>query len=52
MKLRYVLLAIVAIIAVNTMSFQDEVRQQSEYCQNVRDGIWPDYQKTFESECK
>lgn len=52
MKLRYVLLAIVAIVAVNTMSFQDEVQQQSEYCQNVRDGIWPDYQQTFESECK
>ena len=32
--------------------YNDEVRQQTSYCENVKSGIWPDFQGTFEKECK
>ena len=36
---------------VQRMAFKDEVRQQLAYCENVKDGTWPDYKETYKTEC-
>lgn len=55
MKTRYKLAALAAVVAllgaVGQMDFEDEVAEQLQYCANVKAGIWPDYNKTFEAEC-
>jgi len=32
--------------------FSDEVKAEKEYCQNVANGVWPDYRKLFKEMCK
>ena len=31
---------------------QSTVKDQSQYCQMVKEGNWPDYKATFEKECR
>lgn len=37
---------------IGSQDYKDELQQQSEYCKNVKSGVWPDYQGTFKKECK
>jgi len=46
-----VLAVIVAIGIVGNMDYKDEVRQQIAYCENVKVGVWPDYDRTYKTEC-
>lgn len=44
--------AIVAALGiVGSMDYKDEVREQVAYCENVKAGMWPDYNGTYEAEC-
>ena len=55
MRLRYVLLAIVGIVLFvisQNMAYNDDMEQQRQYCQNVKDGLWPDYNHTYAKECQ
>lgn len=36
---------------VGRMDFEDEVREQIAYCENVKAGVWPDYDGTYKTEC-
>ncbi|ALH23546.1 hypothetical protein PM396_gp47 [Xanthomonas phage vB_Xar_IVIA-DoCa1] len=51
-----VLLAIAAIVAafgvVGSMDYRDEVREQLSYCENVKNGVWPDFKEWGETECR
>lgn len=54
-KFLHVALVVVAIIVlgfVGRVDYQDEVNRQQKYCKNVKSGVWPDYQKIYEKECK
>lgn len=55
MRLRYILLAIVGIVLFvisQNMAYNDDLEQQRQYCQNVKDGLWPDYNHTYAKECQ
>lgn len=41
----------VAVGLVGRMDFEDEVREQIAYCENVKAGVWPDYDGTYKTEC-
>lgn len=55
MKRYQVALAVVAVVVamgvVGNMDYADEVRQQIAYCENVKAGVWPDYDGTYKTEC-
>jgi len=55
MKRYQVVLAVLAIVAaigiVGNMDYKDEIRQQIAYCENVKAGVWPDYDGTYKTEC-
>ncbi len=45
-------LAVVAAIGiVGNMDYKDEVREVVAYCDNVKAGVWPDYNGTYKTEC-
>jgi hypothetical protein len=44
--------ALVIWIAVSTMDYNDAQRAEIEYCQHVRDGLWPDYKGTYDKVCQ
>jgi hypothetical protein len=46
-----VLFLAACVIVVGMMDKQAIDEQQQQYCNNVRDGVWPDYHGTFKSEC-
>jgi len=37
---------------VGNMDYQDEVAEANTYCRNVAEGIWPDYNGTYDSWCE
>lgn len=39
-------LALVAIVGID-----DPELEQQTYCQNVKEGVWPDYEGTYKQEC-
>jgi hypothetical protein len=39
-------------IIASTMSYNDAQRAEIEYCQHVRDGLWPDYKGTYDKVCE
>ena len=39
-------------IAVSTMDYDDAQRAEIEYCQHVRDGLWPDYKGIYDKVCE
>lgn len=55
-KLLWEVLAIAAILLVlgivGNMDYADELREAQAYCNNVADGIWPDYKGIYQKECK
>lgn len=48
------LIALAVLLAfgiVGNMDYEDEVREQVAYCENVKAGMWPDYNGTYKTEC-
>lgn len=41
-----------ALIAAGQSDYEDEQREQARYCQNVREGTWPDYRGDYEETCR
>ena len=39
-------------IIASTMDYNDSQRAEIEYCQHVRDGLWPDYKGTYDKVCE
>ena len=37
---------------VGTMGYQDEIAEANAYCQNVAEGVWPDYNGTYDRWCE
>ena len=44
--------ALVIWIAASTMDYNDAQRAEIEYCQHVRDGLWPDYKGIYNKVCE
>lgn len=43
---------IIALLGIaGKMDFEDEARSQKLYCDNVASGIWPNYDKVYNSDC-
>lgn len=42
---------ITAFILASMTDFEEELAQQERYCENVRNGVWPDYRKNYEEMC-
>ena len=36
----------------HSLSYQDALAEQQAYCENVDQGIWPDYKKIYKKVCK
>lgn len=36
---------------VGRMDYEDALAQQRLYCDNVANGVWPDYEGSFKAEC-
>lgn len=43
--------SLIAFVILGRAGYKDEVRQQLAYCENVKDGTWPDYKETYKTEC-
>ena len=39
-------------IIASTMDYDDSQRAEIEYCQHVRDGLWPDFKGIYEKVCE
>ena len=39
-------------IIASTMDYDDAQRAEIEYCQHVRDGLWPDYKGIYNKVCE
>lgn len=37
---------------VGAMDYEDAIAAQQFYCDNVKSGLWPDYEGTYVSECE
>lgn len=45
--------AIVGLIgAVNSMDMDNEIMEAKEYCTNVEQGVWPDYEQKYDLICQ
>lgn len=38
-------------IIASTMDYNDAAQAEVEYCQHVRDGLWPDFKGIYEEAC-
>lgn len=48
----WTLLGLLALLALaGALEKQDVDLQVKTYCQNVRDGVWPDYAGSYASQC-
>lgn len=47
-----VLALFVAFGLAGAMDYEDAVAAQALYCDNVKSGVWPDYEQTYVSECE
>lgn len=43
--------AIAALGLAGRADYEDARLQAEEYCDNVRSGVWPDYEGTYEEHC-
>ena len=49
----FVALTLFGIVSiVGGMDYEDAKTQQALYCDNVKSGVWPDYEGTYVSECE
>ncbi|WZB35724.1 hypothetical protein FtMidnight_44 [Enterobacteria phage FtMidnight] len=37
---------------VGNMDYEDALLEEKRYCENVAEGVWPDYKGIFEAVCK
>lgn len=47
-----VVILLLLIGIVGNMDYHDEVAEADIYCQNVAEGVWPDYNGTYDKECE
>lgn len=47
----WVLLSVAILAFVSSQDFDAEVQDHFEYCERVKDGIWPDYKNVYKSQC-
>jgi hypothetical protein len=53
MKTTVVLLALLGLFGLaGTMDYEDQQAEQAHYCDMVKAGHWPDFQGTYQSECR
>jgi len=48
----YLVLILLTMGMVGNMDYQDEVAEATTYCQNVEEGVWPDYNGTYDRWCE
>lgn len=48
----YLVLILFVMGLVGNMDYQDEVAEANAYCQNVAEGVWPDYNGTYDRWCE
>ena len=41
-------LAVIGYLIVSEMDYEDALLQERIYCENVRDGVWPNYNTEIE----
>ena len=52
MKSVFIGLAIGLLLGVvGSMDYEDAKAEEALYCDNVKNGVWPDYDKIYDSEC-
>ena len=51
LNLLLISLAIFLFMVASSLDYEDAKDSRDTYCGMVRDGSWPDYKKTFQSEC-
>ncbi len=56
MKLRYLIPLVVIVIAgymwASSNDYEDALKEQQTYCDNVGAGFWPDYKGIYKEICK
>ena len=50
-KLLIGLAILFALTVLALVGIDDTALEQQQYCNNVREGVWPDYAKTYKDEC-
>lgn len=45
-------LIVTAMLVFSGFDAQDEQLEDTIYCSNVHDGVWPDYEERYERDCK
>lgn len=49
----FVAVVILAALSITANAdFDEEERAAAEYCYNVQNGVWPDFNGTYKKECK
>lgn len=48
----YFVLILLIIGWVGNMDYRDEVAEVNAYCRNVAEGVWPDYNGTYDRWCE
>jgi len=52
LNLLLITLAIFLFLVAGALDYEDAQDSRDTYCEMVRDGSWPDYKKSFQTECK
>ena len=53
MKIVGLLVALLLLLGLaGRMDYEDAEREQSNYCEMVKAGYWPDYQGNYKKECR
>lgn len=53
MKTVAALLALLGLFGLaGAMDYEDQQAEQENYCEMVREGLWPDYRGTYRAECR
>lgn len=45
------ILVVFMVSLVGNMDMKDQQKQVEVYCKNVKEGVWPDYQRKYNSQC-
>lgn len=48
---RFIIAGLALLIVLAIVGTNEPALEQTEYCRNVAEGIWPDYHGTFKEEC-
>lgn len=46
------LIVVFMLLIVGTADVEDTEQEQIAYCDNVRDGVWPDFKEIYATDCK